>query len=96
MSMLDTDTYVSDPGPHEDTALEIMLAQNHPNPFNPATRIAFTLPEAADVRLEVYDVLGRRVAVLVSERRQAGQHTVDFDATGLAGGVYISRLNPVG
>ena len=54
------------------------------------------LPEAADVRLEVYDVLGRRVVVLVSERRQAGRHTVDFDATGLAGGVYISRLNPVG
>lgn len=92
MFILDTDTYVSDPGPHEDTALEIRLSQNHPNPFNPATRISFRLPEAADVRLEIYDILGRRVAVLVSERRQAGRHTVDFDASGLSSGVYISRL----
>ncbi len=92
MSMQDTDTYVSDPGPHEDTALEIRLSQNHPNPFNPTTRISFSLTEAADVRLEIFDMLGRRVALLVNERRQAGRHTVDFDASGLSSGVYISRL----
>ncbi len=74
------------------------LAQNYPNPFNPVTTIRFALGSMADVTLTVYDVLGRRVAVLVNERREAGTHDVRFDANGLASGVYLYRLQarPVG
>lgn len=71
---------------------EVTLLRNYPNPFNPATRIEFNLPEAAEVRLEIFNVTGQRVAVLIDEQRQAGRHQVVFDATGLASGVYISRL----
>jgi hypothetical protein len=68
------------------------LLQNYPNPFNPKTGIRFQVPGVSDVRLSVYDILGREVAVLVNERKAAGTHEVPFDATGLASGVYIYRL----
>ncbi|TVQ74346.1 MAG: T9SS C-terminal target domain-containing protein [Balneolaceae bacterium] len=71
---------------------EFRLYGNYPNPFNPSTRIAFALPGQEHVRLEVYDVLGRRVALLVDEVRAAGQHSVDFDATALTSGVYLYRI----
>ena len=70
----------------------VMLSQNYPNPFNPTTRIAYALPQQAQVRLEVFDLLGRRVAVLVDEAKAAGAHTVRFDATGLPSGTYLYRL----
>ncbi len=69
------------------------LHQNYPNPFNPSTVIRYELPEAAPVRLEVFDLLGRRVATLVSEQQQAGAHQVIFDAGSISGGVYLYRLN---
>jgi hypothetical protein len=68
------------------------LEQNHPNPFNPGTRIGFTLPETGPVLLTVYDLSGRRVATLVNGPRSAGTHQVTFDATGLAAGVYLYTL----
>jgi len=71
---------------------EFRLAQNYPNPFNPTTNIHYSLAEAADVTLTVYDILGRRVATLVSESQMSGQYTVNFDATRLASGTYIYRL----
>ncbi len=70
----------------------VTLAQNYPNPFNPSTVITYTLPEAAHVRLDVFDVTGRRVAVLVDEVRPMGTHTVRFDARHLVSGVYGYRL----
>ncbi len=70
----------------------IELEQNYPNPFNPGTNINYHLPEASEVRLEVYDMLGRRVAILVDGRVSAGQHTVHFDGSNLSSGVYIYRL----
>ncbi len=70
----------------------ITLHQNYPNPFNPETSIRFDLPGAAHVRLEVYDMLGRRVAVLLDEPLQPNRHQVRFDAGGLSSGVYIYRL----
>jgi hypothetical protein len=69
-----------------------LLHQNYPNPFNPSTQIRFELPEANNVRLAVYDILGREVGLLVDERLIAGVHTVNLDASNLSGGVYIYRL----
>jgi hypothetical protein len=72
---------------------EVELAQNYPNPFNPSTQIVYGVPSASNVRLEVYDMLGRQVAVLVNgESMPAGRHTVRFDASRLASGVYVYRL----
>ena len=75
-----------------DVPAQFALDQNYPNPFNPVTTIAYALPTASDVSLAVYDVLGRRVAVLVEARRAAGRHMARFDASGLPGGVYVYRL----
>jgi hypothetical protein len=68
------------------------LMQNYPNPFNPSTTIVYDLPTRGMVRLEVCDPLGRTVAVPVNEIRSPGRHSVVFDATGLASGVYLYRL----
>jgi hypothetical protein len=69
------------------------LAQNYPNPFNPATRIRYGLPENAQVKLTIYDMLGRRVALLVDEKQPAGYHEIVFQATSLPNGMYFYRLN---
>jgi hypothetical protein len=71
---------------------QIALLGNYPNPFNPTTVIRFQLPSTGDVRLTVYDVLGREAAVLVEGVREAGVHDVQFDAAGLSSGVYFYRL----
>lgn len=68
------------------------LLPNHPNPFNPSTMIRFTLDARRQTRISVYDPLGRRVAVLVDAPLAPGSHSVLFDATGLASGVYVVRL----
>jgi len=69
------------------------LGQNYPNPFNPTTAIKYELPKSSDVRLSVFDMLGREVSVLVNERRDAGVHEVKFDGSNLASGVYFYRLH---
>ena len=70
----------------------VALNQNYPNPFNPTTQITYELPQQTDVRLTVYDMVGRQVATLVNETVQAGVHNVNFDASSLSSGVYIYRL----
>jgi hypothetical protein len=72
------------------------LAQNFPNPFNPTTVFGFRLSVFGHTRLTVYDILGREVAVLVDGVLPAGTHSVRFDATGLATGVYLYRLESGG
>ena len=71
---------------------KIILHQNYPNPFNPATLIGYELPEAGEIRLEVYDITGKRVAVLFEGYRSPGNYSVPFDAGELASGIYICRL----
>lgn len=71
---------------------EAILNQNYPNPFNPTTNIEFGLPEAGNVQLEIYDLLGQKVAILIDHQQNAGWHQITFDGTGLSSGVYIYRL----
>lgn len=76
----------------EELPSEFVLSQNYPNPFNPVTVINYQIPVVSDVRLEVYDLLGRSVEVLVNQELQPGQYSVSFDATQLSSGTYILRL----
>lgn len=68
------------------------LDQNYPNPFNPATTITYNLPQASNVKLTVYNLLGQEVKVLVDEFKEAGSHIVNFDAENLYSGLYIYKL----
>lgn len=70
----------------------LVLHQNYPNPFNPGTTISYQVPVTSHVYLSVHDMLGRKIAVLVNERREAGAHEVKFEGSNLASGVYIYRL----
>ncbi len=72
--------------------LRFALQQNYPNPFNPLTHIVFDLPQGAGVRLAVYDLTGRKVADLVNGYKEAGRYSVAFDASRLASGMYVYRL----
>jgi hypothetical protein len=71
------------------------LAQNYPNPFNPSTKISYQLPEAANVNITVYDILGNQVAQLVNDNMQSGYYTTQFNASNYASGVYIARLRAI-
>jgi len=71
---------------------EFSLGQNYPNPFNPSTTIEFALPKSAFVTLRVYDLLGRQVGELVNEKPGPGNYKTQWDARGLASGVYFYRL----
>ncbi len=77
---------------HSELPLETRLDGNYPNPFNPSTVIGYQLSSAGAVRLAVYDILGREVAVLVNQERTAGRYQVAFNATGLSSGVYLYRF----
>jgi photosystem II stability/assembly factor-like uncharacterized protein len=68
------------------------LEQNYPNPFNPVTKIQFEIPRSGHVKLVVYDLLGREVASIVNEYLEAGYYSFDFDASGIASGVYIYKI----
>ena len=68
------------------------LAQNYPNPFNPTTTIQYSLMKPGLVTLAIYDILGRRIALLVNQNESAGMHTVNFDASKFTSGVYFYRI----
>jgi hypothetical protein len=68
------------------------LSQNYPNPFNPSTTIEFSLPQASHTTLRVYNMVGEEVATLVSEELNVGKYTTQWNASGVASGVYFYRL----
>jgi len=68
------------------------LHQNYPNPFNPRTSIKYELPVPGFVQLSIYNLLGQQVANLISERQNAGQYSIEWDATGFASGLYFYKL----
>jgi hypothetical protein len=70
----------------------VALVEAYPNPFNPTTTITYSLPQAAEATLSVFDLLGRQVRVLASGSQPAGTYEVTFDATELPSGVYFYRL----
>ncbi|NCS88171.1 MAG: T9SS type A sorting domain-containing protein, partial [Ignavibacteria bacterium] len=76
------------------------LYQNYPNPFNPTTKIRYSIPSVEthrhasqqNILLKIYDVLGNEIATLVNEEKPPGNYEVEFNAKGLASGVYFYRL----
>lgn len=68
------------------------LSQNYPNPFNPKTKIHFDLPEAGNVAILLYDMLGRKAATIINEYHTAGYHTVEYDAAELSSGLYFYKM----
>lgn len=74
------------------TVTEYSLEQNYPNPFNPSTTIKFQLPTDGFVTLKVYDILGNEVTTLINEQKPQGRYEVNFNASSLASGVYIYKI----
>ena len=72
------------------------LSQNYPNPFNPSTTIDFALPRSGYIKLEVYNIIGQQVAMLVNRELDAGYHKISFNAYNLPSGIYIYKMTGVG
>ncbi|MDP2365663.1 MAG: T9SS type A sorting domain-containing protein [Ignavibacteria bacterium] len=72
------------------------LSQNYPNPFNPTTSISFALPQAGNVKLSVYNLLGQEVQTLINSFMESGSHAVNFEATNLNSGIYLYKLEANG
>jgi hypothetical protein len=72
---------------------EYALYQNYPNPFNPVTRIKYALPKSTRVKIWLYDIIGRRIKVLVDDQKPAGYHTLEFNGGNLASGIYMYRIH---
>ena len=68
------------------------LFSNYPNPFNPSTTIRFSIPEATNVKVSVFDALGREITTLVNEEMNPGNYNVDFNASNLSSGIYLYRI----
>lgn len=83
-------------GPGDSVPNGFALLQNYPNPFNPSTVIEYQVPQNSSVRLEVLNLQGQRVALLVNEQKSAGAHSVSFDASSLSSGVYMYRIQANG
>jgi hypothetical protein len=92
MTLLDTLTVTSVDPINEELLEEYYLSQNYPNPFNPSTTIKYQMPEGGIVTLKIYDILGKEVKTLVNEQKAAGRYEVNFNASNLASGVYIYRI----
>jgi N-acetylneuraminic acid mutarotase len=83
---------VEDPFSGDNNPTQFMLHQNYPNPFNPNTTIEFSIPKTEFVTLKIYNMLGKEVSTLVSEKLNTGSYTYSWDASSLASGVYMYRI----
>ena len=68
------------------------MKQNYPNPFNPSTRIEYSLAKDGWVVLDLYDILGEKIAQLVNENKESGNYSVQFDASQLPSGIYLYKI----
>jgi 3-phytase len=75
-----------------ETLRDFKLFQNYPNPFNPATTINFSIPQSSNVKLTIYNILGQQISQLINEFREAGIHTINFDASQYNSGLYLYKL----
>ncbi len=87
-TVLNESTSIND----KNTIKRFSLSQNYPNPFNPTTKIEYSIPKTLFVSINVYDVLGREVAALVSEEKSVGKYTVEFNGSGLSSGMYFYKI----
>ena len=79
----------------ESTPHSYQLYNNYPNPFNPSTKIFYSLPEKSHVMLKIYDMIGNEISELVNEDKSAGNYSIDFNASNLASGIYFYSLEAV-
>ena len=78
------------------TNKNFILSQNYPNPFNPITNIIFTIPTAANVRIDVYNNLGQRVRKILDQPMSEGRHKVEFNGENLPSGIYFYIIDVTG
>ena len=71
---------------------QFYLSQNYPNPFNPSTTISFQLPEAGNVSIKIFNIIGEQILELINQNMEAGKHSVNWNAEGLPSGTYLYRL----
>lgn len=71
---------------------EFSLSQNYPNPFNPNTNISFSLPKATNVKITVYNAIGKEISVLVNGNYEAGLHTISWNANNISSGMYFYKM----
>jgi len=71
---------------------KFVVYQNYPNPFNPSTKIKYSIPKQSKIKIDVFDLLGRRILTLFNSEQSAGNHSINFDASNLSSGVYIYRI----
>ncbi len=83
---------IEDIDANDNLPVEYALYNNYPNPFNPSTRISFAVPESGIVNLVIYDILGQKVSTVTNRYYNAGNYTLNFDASGLNSGVYFYRM----
>ena len=71
---------------------DFYLFQNYPNPFNPSTKIGYSIPNASNVKLIVFDIIGNKIETLIDGFQNQGYHIINFDASRLATGIYFYQL----
>jgi hypothetical protein len=80
----------------QEIPMRFKLDQNYPNPFNPSTKIGFTLPKSANVKIEVYNIQGQKIKILIDGKMPPGNHRVEFNSQNLSSGVYYYSIEADG
>lgn len=91
-----TRVYVGIEAEEDQLPKKFELYQNYPNPFNPVTHIKYAVPKLSQVRIEIYNILGQKVRTLLNEEKPPGYYVVEFDASSLASGFYIYKMQADG